>query len=149
MLRVAIAAVAAATAIYFLGKKKKIFVSYHYAGDRHYKRLMTAWAANKSIELEYEDISTDLSISSENTAYIRRKISEAIRRCDVFVVLIGQRSHASDWVNWEINKAKAFNKKIVAIKERRSFPSPKAILSAGAVWVYGFDQRKIKAAIGV
>lgn len=131
----------------FAGKKKKIFISYYHDADRNYKRLLTAWSANDKFELEFEDVSTDVSIRSDNEVYIKRVIADKIEHCDVFIVLVGKKSHRRDWINWEITKAKEYGKKIVAIKEKRSHASPKELLSAGAEWVYGFEENKIRAAI--
>lgn len=127
--------------------KKKVFVSYYYDADKHYKRLLTAWGANDKFELEFEDISTDVSIKSDNEAYIKRVIADKIKECDVFIVLIGKKSYRRDWISWEITKAKEHSKKIVAIKEKRSYASPEELLSSGTEWVYGFEEKKIRAAI--
>jgi len=134
---------------YFLFKneKKKVFISYFYESDKHYKRLLKAWSTNDKFSLEFEDVSTDVSINSENVEYIKRKIAENIDKCDVFVVFVGEESHEREWISWEINKAKEFKKKIVAIKEKRDHTSPKELLSAGAEWVYGFNEKKIREAI--
>jgi len=128
-------------------RKKLIFISYYHDADKHYKRLLTAWSANEKFSLDFEDVSTDISIKSENAEYIKRAISDKIKQCDVFVVLIGKKSHKREWISWEISKAKKYGKKIVAIKEKRSHASPEELLSAGAEWVYGFEEKKIRAAI--
>jgi hypothetical protein len=146
-IRIVVGILAAIAGHVLLNKKQKIFVSYYHDADKHYKRLLTAWSANDKFELEFEDISTDVSIKSENTAYIKRVIADKIKKCDVFVVLIGKKSHKREWINWEIAKAKEYGKKIVAIKEKRSHASPEELLSAGAEWVYGFEEKKIKEAI--
>lgn len=127
--------------------KKKVFVSYYYDADRHYKRLLTAWSANDKFELEFEDVSTDVSIRSDNEDYIKQVIAGKIEQCDVFIVLVGKTSHRRDWISWEIEKAKEHGKKIVAVKEKRSHRSPEELLSAGAEWVYGFEEKKIRTAI--
>lgn len=143
-----IAAAATVFGVYkLLTEKKKVFVSYYHDADKHYKRLLTAWSANDKFDLEFEDVSTDVSIRSDNEAYIRRAIANKIKQCDVFIVLVGKKSHRRDWIGWEIAKAKEFGKKIVAIKEKRSHASPEELLSAGAEWVYGFEEKKIRAAI--
>jgi hypothetical protein len=127
--------------------KKKLFISYYHDADKHYKRLLTAWSANDKFDLEFEDMSTDVSINSGNTDYIKRVIADKIKQCDVFVVLIGKKSHKREWISWEIAKAKEYGKKIVAIKEKRSHISPEDLLSVGAEWVYGFEEKKIRTAI--
>lgn len=145
-LRIAAALIALA-ALVLLKSKKKVFVSYYYDKDRHYKRLLNAWSANEKFQLEFDDVSTDVSIKSIDKEYIRRKISEKIKQCDVFVVFVGKESHAREWISWEISKAKEFNKKIVSIKAKRNYTSPEELISAGAVWVYGFNEQKIREAI--
>lgn len=147
LVRLIVGAAAALGVYKLLTGKKKVFVSYYYNADRHYKRLLTAWSANDKFELEFEDISTDVSIRSESDAYIRRVIASKIEQCDVFVVLIGKKSHKREWISWEIAKAKECGKKIIAIKEKRSHASPEELQSAGAEWVYGFNEKKIREAI--
>lgn len=128
-------------------KKKKIFISYYYDSDKHYKRLLKAWSANDKFGLEFDDVSTDVSINSKNEEYIRRRIADKIKQCDVFVVCVGKESHQREWISWEINKAKEYKKKIVAIKEKRDHTSPNELLLSGAKWVYGFNEKKIREAI--
>lgn len=130
-----------------LDRKKRVFVSYYYDADRHYKRLLTAWSANDKFELEFEDVSTDVSIKSNDEAYIRRVIGEKIMQCNVFLVLVGKGSHKRDWISWEIAKAKECGKRIVAVKEKRTHVSPDELLSSGVGWVYGFEEKKIREAI--
>lgn len=146
-IRIVFGALAALAGYALLNNKKKVFVSYFYDSDKHYKRLLKAWSANEKFSLDFEDVSTDVSIDSDNTEYIRRKIAAQIERCDVFIVFIGEQSHARPWISWEINKAKEFRKKIVAVKEKRDHISPKELISAGAEWVYGFSEKKIREAI--
>lgn len=147
VLRIATAAITTLAALMLLDRKKKIFVSYYYDDDKHHKRLLKAWNANKRFKLEFDDVSSDISINSDNNAYIRRKIFEKIKKCDVFVVFVGKKTYEREWITWEIDKAKTLNKKIVAIKEKRNYSSPKALLSSGAEWVYGFNEKKIRDAI--
>lgn len=133
--------------IHALLKKKKVFVSYYYDADRHYKRLLTAWSANDKFELEFEDVSTDVSIDSNDEEYLKRVIAGEIKRCDVLLVLVGKRAHKRKWIAWEIAQARKGEKKIVAVKLRREYVSPEELLSAGATWVYGFNAEKIREAI--
>lgn len=145
--RLGLGVFAAIAALTLFSKKKKVFVSYYYDDDKHYKRLLTAWSANDKFSLEFEDVSTDVSIKSDNTEYIRRVISDKIDQCDVFVVLVGKKSHRREWISWEIIKAKEYRKKIIAIKGKRNYASPPELLSAGTEWVYGFEEKKIREAI--
>ena len=46
--------------------KKKIFVSYDYDNDRHYKNLLLAWDTNRVFDFGFSDQSADVSIQSTN-----------------------------------------------------------------------------------
>ncbi len=146
-IRLLIAAVSVLAAALLFSGKKKVFISYYYDKDRHYKRLLKAWSANKKFGLEFEDVSTDVSINSQDKNYIKQKIAERIDQCDVFLVCVGKESHEREWISWEINKAKEYKKKIVVVKAKKTYTSPKELLSAGAEWVYGFNEKEIRAAI--
>ncbi len=146
-LRIILAVTAGLAAYSLATRKKKVFISYYYNGDNHYKRLLKAWGANKKFSLDFVDVSTDISIKSQDNNYIRRKISEKINQSDVFIVIVGEKTNESEWVSWEIKKALEFKKKIIAIKEKKNNPSPKALLSIGAIWIYGFNKNDIINAI--
>ena len=128
-------------------KKRKVFVSYYFDEDKHYKRLLKAWSANGKFRLNFDDISTDISVKSENENYIKRTISNRIKECDVFLVIIGKKTHKRKWVAWEISKALEYKKKIVALKENKSHATPKELMSVGAEWVYGFKEEKVRNSI--
>jgi len=95
---------------------------------------LEAWSANDKFSLEFEDVSTDVSINSENEKYLkRRRIADKIKQCDVLIVLVGKKSHQRPWITWEINKAKEYKRKIVAIKIRKNYASPRELISSGVV----------------
>lgn len=141
--RIVLGILTAVAGYVLFNKKHKIFVSYYHDSDKHYKRLLEAWSANDKFSLEFEDVSTDVSINSENEKYIKRRIADKINQCDVLIVLVGKKSHQRPWITWEINKAKEYKKRIVAIKVRKNYASPRELLSSGVVWVYEFNKEKI------
>lgn len=129
---------------------KKVFISYDYDNDRTYKNLLIAWSKNESAyfkNLSFEDGSTDVSINSTDTAAIRRAISRRMKQCDIFLLLIGKKTHKSDWCNWEIEKAKELGLKLVAVKIDISNTSPDGILGAGATWAKSFTYSSVSAAL--
>ena len=126
---------------------RKIFISYDYDNDRHYKNLLEAWDENKRFNFNFRDSSTDISINSEDTGVIKRTISSEIRKSDIFLCLIGGKTHKSQWVKWEISKALELGKKIVAVKIKREDQSPEEITSAGAKWAMNFNFDAIAKAV--
>lgn len=134
-------------AIAKLTKKKKVFVSYYYRDDNRYKNLLSAWSANDKFDIEFEDVSADVSINSKDAAVLKRVLSRKIAESDVLLVLVGEKSYSRRWVRWEITKAKELQKRIVAVKVKPEYQSPKGLLSSGAVWARSFEYEAIKNAI--
>lgn len=127
--------------------KKKIFVSYDYDNDRHYKNLLLAWDAHSLFDFSIHDHSADVSINSTNASAIKSVISRYINEATYFLVIVGSKTHKSDWVKWEINKAVELGKKIVAVKTSRENTSPEELMGVGASWAMSFTYNAIKSAI--
>ncbi len=127
--------------------KKKVFISYDYDNDKEYKNLLKAWDANNKFDFNFHDHSADVSIDSTNAAAIKRAISAKIGSATYFLCLIGDKTHKSSWVKWEIEKAVELKKKIVSVKIKSTYKSPSEILSVGASWAMSFTITAISSAI--
>lgn len=95
--------------------KKKIFISYDYDNDKHYKNLLLAWDKNNEFDFSFYDTSVDVSVDSTDATAISRVISARINNSTYFLCIVGKHTHKSDWVAWEISKAVELKKKIVAV----------------------------------
>jgi hypothetical protein len=129
---------------------KKVFVSYHSADeDTRHKNLLVAWSKNDNghFDIKFDDTSVGVSINSSNATYIKSVIKGKITDSSVFMCLIGENTHNSDWVKWEIDKAVELKKKIVAVKIKNSYTSPSNIFGVGASWAKSFTYESIKKAI--
>ena len=127
--------------------KKRIFVSYDYDNDKHYKNLLVAWDANKEFDFGFSDQSADVSIDSTDAAAIKRAISAKINDATVFLCLVGKQTSKSKWVGWEIGKAVELKKNIVAVKIDASNTTPPGLLNVGAKWAMSFTFESIKKAV--
>lgn len=127
--------------------KKKVFISYNYDNDKHYKNLLLAWDANKLFDFSIKDHSADVSINSTNAAAIKSVISRYINEATYFLVIVGSKTHKSDWVKWEIGKALELGKKIVVVKTDRENTSPAELFGIGASWAMSFTYQSIIDAI--
>lgn len=127
--------------------KKKIFISYDYDNDKSYKNLLKAWDANGTFDFSFHDHSADVSINSTNAAAIKRAISAKINSATYFLCLVGKKTHKSNWVKWEIEKAVDLKKKIVAVKIDSTNTTPSELLGVGASWAMSFTEESIKNAI--
>lgn len=127
--------------------KKKIFISYDYDNDKHYKNLLLAWDENSEFDFGFSDQSADVSIQSTDAAAIKRAISAKINAATYFLCLVGSKTSKSSWVTWEIEKAKDLKKKFVAVKISSGNTTPSGLLNAGASWAMSFTFDAIKKAI--
>ncbi len=127
--------------------KKKIFVSYDYDNDKHYKNMLLAWDKNSEFDFGFSDQSADVSIQSTDAAAIKRAISAKINAATYFLCLVGEKTSKSSWVSWEIDKAKELKKKLVAVKISSENTTPSGLLGAGASWAMSFTFDAIKKAI--
>jgi hypothetical protein len=127
--------------------KKKIFISYDYDNDKHYKNLLLVWDANSQFNFSFYDQSVDVDIDSTDAAAIKSAISRRINDSTHFLCIIGKRTYRSSWVSWEINKAIELKKKLVAVRIDFSYVSPSEILGEGASWAMSFSFESIKNAI--
>jgi len=130
-----------------MGNKRKVFISYDYQKDKHYKNLLLAWDAHQRFEFFISDYSADISINSTKSSPIKRTLSRYINEGTVFLVIIGKNTHKSKWVKWEIEKAEELGKKIVAVKIDRENVTPSELFNIGASWAMSFTQEAITRAI--
>mgnify|MGYP005828218283 CR=1 FL=1 len=128
--------------------KTKIFISYDYDNDRHYKNMLLAWDKNDDFVFAFSDQSADVSIQSSNADAIKRAISAKINSATHLLCLVGAKTLNSKWVAWEIDKAKELKKKLVAVKITSGNATPSGLLNAGASWAMSFSLDSIKKAIG-
>jgi len=127
--------------------KKKIFISYDYDNDKHYKNLLVAWDKNKEFDFSFYDMSVDVSVNSDDAAVIKRVISARINNSTHFLCIVGKYTHKSGWVKWEIEKAVDLKKKIVAVKIQKDYTTPLPLYGVGTKWALSFTFASIKQAL--
>jgi len=127
--------------------KKKVFISYDYDNDKHYKNLLVAWDANNDFDFSFYDASVDVSVDSDDAAAIKRVISARINSATHFLCIVGEKTHKSKWVAWEIDKAVALKKKLIAVKTAKDNTTPSGLYGVGATWALSFTFASIKKAL--
>ena len=105
---------------------------------------MVAWSENKSFpEVSGSDNSVGTSINSKDAYYIKYTISNRIANSNIFLCLIGEHTHKSEWVAWEIEQAKELKKRIIAVKISKNYNTPINLYGAGASWALDFSKSSI------
>ena len=129
--------------------KKEVFVSYDHSEDLHYKNLLREWDANDNFDFEFDQRSPNEPINSVEAGKIKESLTKMMKESEYLLVIIGKKSHESDWMNWEISRAKQsdIKLKLVAIKIDSSYTTPSGLLSTGAIFARSFTRDGIIAAL--
>ncbi|MFA5062818.1 MAG: TIR domain-containing protein [Candidatus Omnitrophota bacterium] len=137
-------------------EKVKVFVSFDFDNDKHYKFLLEAWNANADFNFTFADKTPD-EINSANIGRIKAALSQRINEANYTLVVIGKYANKEhpdseligeiNWINWEIKKSIELGNKLVAVKIDKNYDSPEAIFGVDASWAMSFTQDAIIKAI--
>lgn len=136
--------------------KKKVFVSFDYTNDKHYKRLLEAWDANKNFDFTFNDCSSD-EIHTNSVSVVKAGLTRRINTTTYTLVIIGAEANKQhkdhkeigykNWINYEVARSKDHKNKLVAVKIDKSYESPDEIMGSGAKWAMSFTQDAIIKAL--
>jgi hypothetical protein len=136
--------------------KKKVFVSFDYENDKHYKFLLEAWDANPEFDFYFSDLSSK-EIQSWDIPTIKSALTTKINQANYTLVIVGKYANTQhkdykeigykNWINFETAKSKSNKNKLVAIKIDREYTSPDELLGAGAEWAMSFTRDSIIKAL--
>jgi len=136
--------------------KKKVFVSFDYDNDKHYKALLKAWDANPSFDFYFSDLSST-EINSWSVPVVKQALSKKINEANYTVILVGKEANKQhsdhkeigykNWLNYEVAKSKQHGNKLVAVKLSSTNISPDELLGSGATWAMSFKQESIVKAL--
>ncbi len=136
--------------------KKKVFVSFDYDNDKHYKNLLKAWDANPTFDFYFSDLSST-EINSWSVSVVKQVLSTKINEANYTVVLVGKEANKQhkdhkeighkNWINYEVAKSKEHKNKLVAVKLDKAYDSPEQLLNSGASWAMSFTQEAIVKAL--
>ena len=132
--------------------KKKVFVSFDYDNDKHYKYLLEAWDANPDFDFVFSDKTPD-EIDTTNIGRIKAALTAKINSATHTLVIVGKEANKihkhskligfKNWLNFEIYQSKQNSNKIAAVKIDKSYESPDELIDAGASWAMSFEEDAI------
>jgi len=136
--------------------KKKVFVSFDWDNDRHYKFLLQAWDANPEFEFTFSDYSSS-EINSGNIPTVKAALTRKINTATHTLVIVGKEANKKhtdsndigykNWLNFEVAKSKASGNKLVAVKLSSTNTSPDELLNSGASWAMSFARDTVLKAL--
>lgn len=134
----------------------KVFVSFDYENDKHYKFLLEAWHANPQFQFVFED-GTPREINSSNVGRVKAALTSKIKDATHTLVIVGQHSNDlhpnrsligyRNWINFEVAQSVSQGKRIAAVKLNRLYDSPTELLGANASWALSFTEANIIKAL--
>lgn len=129
--------------------KPKVFVSYDHSEDAHYKRLLQAWDANPDFDFEFDSRGPNVAINSNEAGVVKAALTAKMKSATHLLVLVGEKSSSSDWINWEIARAKQddVKLKLAAVKLSKSNLTPLGLLNVGTAWATSFERDRIVEAL--
>ena len=129
--------------------KRKVFVSYDHSEDAHYKRLLQAWDANPDFDFEFDSRGPNVPIDSTDAAKVKQSLTVMMKSATHLLVLVGEKSAASKWINWEIDRAKQSDVKLrlAAVKLAKANGTPAGLLNVGTAWATSFERDRIIEAL--
>lgn len=131
---------------------KKIFISFDYENDRHYRYLLSAISSNPKFELIFDDFSAQ-EINSESIDRIKAGLTRKINQADYTLVIIGAEANKThrnsaligykNWINFEVAQSKLAGNKLVGVKISNSYESPEQLLGCNASWARSYTVEAI------
>jgi hypothetical protein len=111
---------------------KETFVSYDHSEDADYKRLLQAWDANTSFDFEFDSRGPNVPIDSTEASVIQGALTTKMKSAKYLLVIVGEKTHTSKWVKWEINRAKQndVKLKLAAVKIKSTNQLPEGLAGA-------------------
>lgn len=93
---------------------KKVFISYKH-DDRGYVDQVISVSRNPNSPLEFDDHSLAEAVLNEHghvnrrppsdfaSTPVKQEIQKRLKQADKLVVIIGENTHSSEWVKWEMD----------------------------------------------
>ena len=101
-----------------MARTYSVFISHSWDHVEDLKGLRNLLKKRGYFPVEFEEVSPEERIKSENPAYIRRRLKEKISNSDIVLGIAGVYASHSDWMEWELDTAIAEGIPIVGVIPR-------------------------------
>lgn len=115
---------------------RSVFISYEYGRDKDFVNGIRGLIENPNIDITFYDKSVTQEINSTNESYIKSVILEKIKSASMLLCIVGEDTHSSPWVKWEIEKARENYKEVVFMRRKDYFNTsmPQGVLKNQSIW---------------
>lgn len=98
-----------------MAKIYRLFISHSWDHVDDLKNLKGLLEQQESFDVEFYEMAPENAINSDNSTYIKRCISARIGEADIVLGIAGIYASYSEWMQWELDKAKEKGKKIIGV----------------------------------
>ena len=92
-----------------------IFISHSWQHTKDLENLRSLLNERGYSNVEFEEVSKDEPIDSENAKYIKSRLKKKIENSDIVLGLAGIYASYSVWMAWELDKALALEIPIIGV----------------------------------
>ena len=125
---------------------KNFYVAHYHEDEQHINDLKTLMG--DTYQIKNYSVTSDKFNNAHNEDYIKSLLRPLIFKAGTFVCLIGENTHDSKWVDWEIREAARQGKPIIGVfclgAKDSDIPEALAELADSIV---GWRKDKIEAAV--
>ena len=101
-----------------MAKTYSLFISHSWDHSDVLQNLKTLLNSRGYFPAEYTQIEKDYPIISERAWVIKANITKRLEQSDVVLAIAGIFASHSDWMQWEMDKAKELGLKIIGVVPR-------------------------------
>lgn len=92
-----------------------IFVSHSWDHLNDLRILRNLLNNRGYFNVEFLEVTPDVAFNSNKIYYLHMKVGELIEKADILIGLAGVYASHSDWMQWEMDKAKSLGKPILGV----------------------------------
>ncbi len=133
------------------GKKaetKLVFVSYDYDNDGYYKDVLLTWANSPDFpRLSVNDQPVIHTVDSDEAEPLKHVVYGKIKAATAFLCVVGEKSSASAWTDWEIKTAIELDKRMIVVRINRDCVAPEVLNEVYPTCALSFTFEGIKRAV--
>lgn len=96
-------------------KTYSLFISHSWDHDDTLQSLKNLLNGREYFNAEYTQIEKDCPINSENAAVVKANITKKLKESDVLLAIAGVFASHSDWMQWEMDKAKGLGLNVIGV----------------------------------
>ena len=124
----------------------KVFLSYRWEDKRYADGLKGAFL-NPTNEYRHVPYNEREDYRQKGETVIKNYLKGIIGNCDALICLIGNKTHNSPWIDYELDVATSQNKKIVSVRIQGTNGGAPNLIRSRGIKIIEYDSRKINDAL--